>query len=212
MSSGRGRLGPVLLAWSHAPVADRFAEGRRLLAALVAELTGDPVVEVIRLCPWCGADDHGTPRVRRHPIAVSVSYAQEQVVVAAVRTADAASVGVDVEPAASAAKMGELALLFAPGSPPDLRGWTLLEAALKADGRGVNVEPSAVAFGPTATSVIGEAVVIGIPGRDEPVLAAEAAGPEGFVVSVAVLSAGAPTRGARAFRAARAGTVRPATT
>ena len=221
MSTGRGRLGPVLLGWTDAPAFDRFGVGRRLLAELVTELTGDADVEIFRACPRCGGHDHGMPRVRAHPVAVSVSYAQELVAVAAVRTADAASVGVDVEPVASAARVGELAPLFAPRSAPDLRGWTLLEAAVKADGRGFDIDPAAVAFGPTVTSMLGDAVMIDLPGREEPMIAAATAGPEGFVLSVAVrgvvapggavLSAGAPSRGARAFRGAPEVAVRPAT-
>lgn len=189
MSAGRNRLGPALIAWESASPDTRFAVGRSLMTKLVTELVGAADVEIFRRCPRCGSHEHGAPRVRDLPVAISVSYAGDMVAVAAIPTTDAAAIGIDIEPEASAARVGELARLFQPLAAPDLRGWTLLEAALKADGRGLNVDPSTVIFGDAERTVLGSAQLITVPGRAEPVAAAAVDGPAGFVLSVAVVAA-----------------------
>lgn len=206
MSAGRARLGPVLIAWRAASVTERFDAGRALLGELVRELTGAAEVEIFRHCPRCGSDDHGPPQVRGLPVAVSVSYAGEMVAVAAVRVMDAAAVGIDIEADGSAHRVEELGPLFAPHPVPDLRGWTLVEAALKADGRGLNVDPSTVRLDSAADTILGEGFAASRPDDAAPVTAAAAPGPEGFVLSVAVRApgaAGSPAASAAAARPAR---------
>jgi 4'-phosphopantetheinyl transferase len=189
MSAGRNRLGSALIAWELASPAARFAVGRSLMTSLVTDLVDQADVEIFRHCPRCGSHEHGAPQIRDLPIAVSVSYAGSMVAAAAIRTTDAAAIGIDIEPEASAARVGELALLFQPLPAPDLRQWTLLEAVLKADGRGLNVDPSTVVLGGSSRTVLGRARMAAIPGRAEPVAAAAVDGPSGFVVSVAVAGA-----------------------
>ncbi|WP_206446567.1 4'-phosphopantetheinyl transferase family protein [Agrococcus sp. KRD186] len=121
-------------------------EARDALRALVGVLAGvdEASVVVVQRCPDCGGP-HGRPVVMAPPAArdvgVSLAHAGEQHVVAAVR---GRRIGVDAEradaPPERLAALGELL-----GEHPDpLRRWTQVEAALKADGRGLRVEPGAV--------------------------------------------------------------------
>lgn len=167
------RVGPVSVAW--AASTDRRAAGRDLLRRLVADLGGGADATIGQRCDECGAADHGALYVVDRPIAVSVSYADPLVVVAAVRHEDAASVGIDVEP--DDRPIGDLAALFAPNAAPDLTVWTRIEAVLKATGRGIRMDPSTVRIDGDRT--------ISPPGFE----VATMAGPEGHIVSVAVAAA-----------------------
>jgi 4'-phosphopantetheinyl transferase len=155
-SSASGTPGPSALAWlgasqvrRHAALdgvrAARFAAGRWLLAQLVAELVPGAGIAFSSVCPRCGGD-HGPPVAVGLPVSVSVSYAASMVAVGAVHDRDAAGLGIDLESERPGAggRLLELAPLFAPRDPPDLRGWTMIEAALKADGRGLRVPPGDV--------------------------------------------------------------------
>lgn len=221
MTTGRASFGPVRLAWMDAarvadlPVgvlapfgpqqvrrfealsgvaAQRFLVGRRLLARLVADLSGadDPADGgFTTTCERCGAP-HGRPRFERAEVEVSVSYAGSVVAVAASRRADAAAVGIDIEDLTrgrSGSALTELAPLFAPAPPPDLEGWTLLEAALKADGRGVTVDLAHVRVGDPGSGRVPGSRAVRVPGRTDGIDAAVVAGPEGFVLSAAMSSA-----------------------
>lgn len=217
MAAGAGTFGPVHVAWADAAAAgavpldvltalgvqqarrfasmaggtaQRFLVGRAMLVDLVAELTGQDDLGFTTTCERCGAD-HGRPRLERVPIAVSVSYAGSMVAVAAARHSDAAAVGVDIEQVPDGGAHGrltELAALFAPARPPDMEGWTLIEAALKADGRGVAVDLSEVEVVEPAGRGPGRRAVR-IPGRSDPVDAAVVSGPAGFVLSAAMVRA-----------------------
>lgn len=168
---------------------------RELLTALVGELAPEVVatVTISRRCATCGAADHGAPIVGGAPVAVSIAYAGAAVAVAAAPQAEAAAVGVDLERVTAAgrhAPLAELGPLFAPGAAPSLEGWTLLEAALKADGRGLRVELAdcIIREAPAAASRDGAAEYeVGAPGRAGPIEAAVLPGPEGFVLSVAAI-------------------------
>ena len=124
--------------------AQRFLAGRSLLAGLIDELTDAVDLGFTTTCERCGAE-HGRPRLERAPVAVSVSYAGSIVAVAAAAPADAAGGGRRHRTRAGrgvrTAGCDELAPLFAPAPAPDIEGWTLIEAALKADGRGVHGRP-----------------------------------------------------------------------
>ncbi|MDN3497071.1 hypothetical protein QL996_14100 [Planococcus sp. APC 4015] len=164
--------GRVLIAWADAGTAD--PSGRRgvadaLLAKLVAALGESGTIG--RLCPTCGSTMHGRPVVDA-PVALSLGYAGALVAAAAARTAEAASVGIDIEP--DDREVGDLRALFAPRDAPDLAGWTRIEAVLKADGRGIRLDPSRVVIeGAQATH----------PGPFE---VATIDGPAGHIISVAV--------------------------
>lgn len=132
--------------------AERFVLGRVLVRVLAAELAGVPTasVRVSACCAECGGP-HGRPVVsgsdRLDRLAVSIAHCPDAVVVAA--SADG-PVGVDVEPASGSVERLR-AITEVAGAPfSDVRvadpvlHWTRVEAALKADGRGLTVDPRRV--------------------------------------------------------------------
>jgi 4'-phosphopantetheinyl transferase len=216
MTAGRARFGSARIAWvdsassaapplrvlerlgtsqiiRHASMraeeARRFLAGRALLVSLVDELTDIADLGFSTACERCGGD-HGGPRLERAPVAVSVSYAGSVVAVAAAVQTEAVSVGVDIErlPADGAARpLRELDRLFSPRPAPDIQGWTLIEAALKADGRGLAVDLADLEVGEEGTGVTSGSRAVRIPGRLDPVDAAVIPGPSGFVLSAAMV-------------------------
>jgi 4'-phosphopantetheinyl transferase len=218
MTVGRAQFGPIRIAWTDAAAspapdpeiierlgdaqvrrhaslsgaaAHRFAVGRALLAGLIGELTDAADLGFTTTCERCGAE-HGRPRLERVPVAVSISSAGSVVAVAAAAQTDAGAIGVDIErvPAGGAGtQLSELAALFAPAPPPDTEGWTLLEAALKADGRGIAVDLDGVHIGAIGTGRIAGSRAVRIPGRVDAVDAGLIAGPTGFVLSAAMVPA-----------------------
>ncbi|GAB3595765.1 4'-phosphopantetheinyl transferase family protein [Microbacterium tumbae] len=181
---GRAACGPVVLAWAPAPdPAARSLLGRELLGALLREL-GEGDTRIARRCAHCGSADHGRPYTVSERAVVSLSYAEGVAVVAVARSTDAGAVGVDVEPA-SAGPLTGLAALFAPDPPPDVRGWTVIEAAVKADGRGLRVPPGEVRRSGSDGSILpgGERVLL--PGG-RVLEAAAVSAPAGFLISVAI--------------------------
>lgn len=196
-----GRSGAALIAWTsaggHAAHPDDSAAiavsrhpealiaGRMLARTLLAELTGLHA-DTVRLesdCPDCGLP-HGKPRgvgaaARAH---VSISHAGGHTF--AVAALDHA-VGIDAEPAdASADRLAAIDAVAGASTDP-LRHWTRVEAVLKADGRGLRVDPRSVEVdGDTAT----------LEGRQFDLTAVEV---DGFVVSVARACEAALVPGAR---------------
>jgi 4'-phosphopantetheinyl transferase len=128
--------------------AEAFLAGRALLRELAGELLGvDPAaVPLSAPCPDCGRE-HGRPRIIGSDLRVSLSHGADAVVTAAV---GGARVGIDVESAT--AVVADLAPLI---PHPTLVGWTRIEAVLKADGRGLRVDPGAVRFTETEHGVVG---------------------------------------------------------
>ena len=134
---------------------DRFLLGRMLLRDLAAEAGGIPAeaVEVTAVCERCGAE-HGRPRLRwadaqAPPPTASLASCAHLVVAAIAPTGVA--VGVDVEPArvprgADAARRRAIVELIGGTPRMAVRRWVRAEAVLKADGRGLRVEPGQVAF------------------------------------------------------------------
>ena len=219
-ASGRAEFRPVCIAWTDAVAlvppsprvlerlgenqvrrhallngvaAQRFLAGRALLIELAEQLTDISDFAFTTRCERCGAE-HGRPRFERAPVAVSVSYAGGFVAVAAARIADAAAVGIDIERAPAAGSrvpMRDLGALFAPAPAPDVQDWTLIEAALKADGRGVTVDLAEVRVGETGSGRLAGSRAIRLPGRVDTVDARVIAGPSGFVLSAAMVPAAA---------------------
>ncbi|MBB2985186.1 4'-phosphopantetheinyl transferase family protein [Terracoccus luteus] len=149
----RERLG----ALQHPPTASAYATAHLLARDLVAGLTGirPRDVSVARDCPDCGAQ-HGRPRLPDHPgLHLSLSRTTSLVVVAATRRGP---VGVDVERVDGVAFDGfaEVALhpderhapdagaLGHAGRVADAVSWVRKEAALKALGVGLRVDPASV--------------------------------------------------------------------
>lgn len=219
MTVERNTIGPVRLAWAvatpdhgetlarfgesqqlrHAAMdparAARFATGRALLADALSALTPLDGIRLSSTCEQCGGD-HGRPRVFGDRFGVSVSYAGDMVIAAAARLDAVTAIGVDIEQVTSSERTAlvELATLFAPQPPPTLREWTLIEAAVKTDGRGLRVPASEVRLGDDSSVVLPGGFAVRMPGRAVPIEAAAAPAPAGFVVSVAVAPAAAPSR------------------
>ncbi|NQX11300.1 hypothetical protein HQQ80_06665 [Microbacteriaceae bacterium VKM Ac-2855] len=138
----------------HPHLAERFVVGRVLVRILIAELTGFHAgdITVSARCPDCGGP-HGrpepsTPDGLLPDLSVSIAHCASAVVAAA--SWDGA-VGVDVEPVGiTAERAGAITQVAgAPFSdslrPADpLLHWTRVEAAVKADGRGLRVDPRRV--------------------------------------------------------------------
>ena len=167
----------VDIAWAEVPPGSpRRAHAWRLLAGLLpagAEL-GNP-------CPRCGGP-HGPVVVSRAPFVASVTYAGDYAIVAVAATRKATALGIDAEPEHDARRdaAGMTGVLGA--GEATVRDWVRVEAALKADGRGLRVDPSRVVVVPAAdgwTAAVPEGGVY--TGWDVP-------GPPGILVSVAVLS------------------------
>ena len=141
----------VRVAWQTVP---REAARREIADSLVARIAGalpgarpdaslGAPVTVGRRCQRCGAADHGRPVVVGAPVLASVSYAGDLVVVAVAEASRVLAVGVDVEQT-ERGRADSLRGLITPGRGTSLRHWTRVEAVLKADGRGLSVEPGRV--------------------------------------------------------------------
>jgi len=149
-----------------AATATRFAVGRAALRVLVAELLTEKArsrdeeaaaiapadILVSATCEQCGGP-HGRPTVeapsrKGKPVSVSIAHCRAGVAVAASWNG---SIGVDVEVADVAAETLEsICTLVPPASRPagrrwePVQHWTRVEAVLKADGRGLLVDPAEV--------------------------------------------------------------------
>jgi 4'-phosphopantetheinyl transferase len=139
------------------PPADRparTAAGRAALRVLAAEIVGaDPADVTVRArCATCGGA-HGRPVLggsrALDGLHASVAHAGDVVVVAI--SADG-PIGVDAEPRDREAPPGMT-----------LAGWVRIEAVLKADGRGLAVDPARVRSAPDTTG--GDALVAWIDGE-----------------------------------------------
>jgi len=171
--------------------AQRFLAGRVMLLALITQLTDSDDLGFTTTCERCGAD-HGRPRLQHAPVAVSVSYAGPVVAVAAVRLGDANAVGIDIErrPLGKADEpLHELANLFGSATPPDIAQWTMLEAVVKADGRGIRLDLSTVHIGEPSSGVLPGSRAVRVPGREHGIDTMTLTGPAGFVLSAAIVPA-----------------------
>lgn len=111
--------------------ADAFLTGRLLVSVAL----DDPAPRLEASCGHCGSAEHGKPRLREQPIRVSISYAGGAVFVALADSGHVSALGLDVEEAGVASDDGAAA---------ELENWTATEAVLKADGRGLRVDPGEV--------------------------------------------------------------------
>lgn len=120
-----------------------FLAGRMLLRELAGDLTGitPGAVDLVAVCPDCGGP-HGQPVVVGSRLQVSLTHGPGVVAAAA---SWGAPIGIDLEP--RTADPGVLAALGTVTGTASVEHWSRVEAVLKADGRGLRVDPSRVAFG-----------------------------------------------------------------
>lgn len=115
----------------------------------------------------------------------SVTYAGAFAIVA---LSPAVAVGVDAELHHDARReVAGLQGVLGAGTEPDVRDWVRVEAALKADGRGLRVEPSSVRVHLGDTDVLPRRWTAGVPGRALPITGWDLTGPAGVLVSAAVV-------------------------
>ena len=124
------------LRWAPAAGDDRRTRGRALLRALVAELAGEAAAEIVASCPDC-ARPHGRPTAPGSGLHVSLAHCAA----GSLAVAAGVPVGVDVEGPADEATLDAIQAVAGVRS---LRHWTAIEAVLKADGRGLRVDPREV--------------------------------------------------------------------
>jgi 4'-phosphopantetheinyl transferase len=156
----------------------RFLVGRLLVNALVAELFPHATgwLASAGACQRCG-ELHAGVELEGVPARASVSYAANLVVVAVAPTSLVSRLGVDVETAdIDHQRALDLRRLLGASSEPVLRRWTRVEAVLKADGRGLLVDPGAVHLRQGGAWLAGESVSY---------VVAEVDGPPGYLISVA---------------------------
>ncbi|WP_341579261.1 chemotaxis protein CheY [Microbacterium schleiferi] len=161
---------------------------REVAWQLVRELIGQPGIRISNRCPRCGAD-HGPLEVEGAAVTASVSYAAEWAVVA-VAPAAAGTVGVDAEPEVDPRRdrTGLTGVLGA--GPATTRDWVRVEAALKADRRGLRVEPGLVRVTGTdgTDDETGASWRARVPGRANAIDGWDLDGPPGILVSTALAS------------------------
>ncbi|MFL6106318.1 MAG: 4'-phosphopantetheinyl transferase family protein [Marmoricola sp.] len=126
------------IVWSNANRASDWAVTDAVRAAL-----GTGEIRFGRLCPVCGAVDHGCPWATHDGYAVPVSLSRAGGHLLVVVAPDVSSVGVDVE-AASKIERNWPTMVVAPGERADspqerLALWVAKEAILKANGTGLTV-------------------------------------------------------------------------
>lgn len=144
-------LSPAERARYDGAPSDSFLLGRLLLRHLAAELigVGPAEVDLVAVCPDCGGP-HGKPQLIGSSLHLSLSHSAVAVVAAASWDGP---VGVDVEaldPSAAA-----LAAIGTVAGEESLERWTRVEAVLKADGRGLRVDPASVSFDGGTASIAG---------------------------------------------------------
>ena len=128
------------LRGSNARGAEALLMGRLLARSLAGDILGlDPAeVPLSAECPDCG-EEHGRPVVEGTRLHVSLSHGGGMTVAAA---SWGAAVGIDVERLDdSPQRLDAIETLTGQRS---LRHWTRVEAVLKADGRGLRVDPGNV--------------------------------------------------------------------
>ena len=144
-------LSPAERCRYDASPSDTFLLGRLLLRRLAGELIGvEPAaVGLVAVCPDCGGH-HGKPVIPGSALHVSLSHSAVAVVAAA--SWDAA-VGVDIERLDQSADV--LTAIGSVAGEESLARWTRVEAVLKADGRGLRVDPALVSFDGDLASIAG---------------------------------------------------------
>jgi 4'-phosphopantetheinyl transferase len=116
----------------------------------------------------------------------SVTYAGNFAIIGVARQDAATSLGIDGEPAVDPRRDAVgLGGVLGPGRTADVRAWTRVEAALKADGRGLRVDPGLVEVTARAGGWTAR-----VPGREQTLRGLDLGdGPPGVVLSAAMVTA-----------------------
>jgi 4'-phosphopantetheinyl transferase len=125
-----------------------------MLRELVAELDSvlPSSVQIEARCQDCGGP-HGQPRVLGSRVRISIAHCPAAIVVVA--THDRA-IGADVEVAAG--PTSRVDAIGAVTGTASLEHWTQVEAVLKADGRGLRVDPRSVEITGQDARVVGRGI------------------------------------------------------
>lgn len=176
--------GPFGIEVRWTPVTDR-ATRRDVAWDLLRTLLPDPAARITNECPQCGGP-HGPVRIGDADVRLSVAYAAGFAIVCV--ATGAASVGIDAEPEHDERRdAAGMTGIVRPDVRASVREWTRIEAVLKADGRGLRVDPAAVTITGTDDGVWLGAIDDSprrFTGRDLP-------GPSGVIVSAALEPLGA---------------------
>lgn len=150
------RLGPSdrnRLARLDGDARHRFLTGRVSALTAIGRLVGDPMdaSTIDARCAECGGP-HGRPEVSgtTGTVHVGIAHAAGRAFAVASRS----RIGVDAEPLDTPpARLDAIRALTRSGGGRPLARWTAIEAVLKADGRGLRVDPREVLVGRAAGSV-----------------------------------------------------------
>ncbi len=172
--------GPDLLRLDElAPgLRDRFVVGRLLVHALVAGLFPQATEWTVAAgpCRRCGRL-HAGVQLEGVPACATVSYAAGVAVVAVAPTSQVSRLGIDVEcTVAGLGRIEELRRALGASTEPILRRWTRVGAVLKADGRGLLIDPGSVHLRRGGAWIAGQPASYAV---------TEVPGPPGFHVSLA---------------------------
>lgn len=181
-----GRRGPIRLRWAVVPEG---TPRRETAWRLLRELIGVPGILITNPCPRCGGP-HGPVHVEGAPVSASVTYAAG-FALAATAPEGAGRLGVDAEPERDRRRdAAGMRGLLGEGRTPSVRDWVRVEAALKADGRGVRVEPARVRIDDADATLEGDSDPPHwrgrIPGLADAVAGWDLVGPPGILVSAAL--------------------------
>lgn len=171
------RVSPVRLAWSTVPpgTARRDVAWRLLREWAPGAALSNP-------CPRCGGP-HGPVRLDGSDLVASVTYAAGFALVGVAPGRLATALGIDAEPTTDPRRdAAGLQGTLGPGRPADVRSWTRVEAVLKADGRGLRVDPALVEIAESAAGWSAR-----LPDRFRPFTGLDLEGPRGIVVSAAIV-------------------------
>ena len=155
---------PETKGWEQAPEQTReWARERGQVSEGGGNLMQAVALEVV--CSRCGSSGHGKPSLPGVPVLVSIAYAGPTVFVALASADGCLALGIDAE--ALGLDSEKPALNSESPSPRvesdvecgpagDLERWTVVEAVLKADGRGLRVDPAEVEFDGDALARVGD--------------------------------------------------------
>lgn len=179
-------LDGVRVAWR--AVADA-ATRRDAAWTLLGEML--PGARVSNPCPRCGGP-HGPVRIAGVDAVANVAYTGAWAVVAVAEGTGVRALGIDAEtvpPPGDDDRMPRLSasLERVLGRSATLRDWVRVEAALKADGRGLRVDPAHVRL--DTAEAAPERWRARVAGRSIRVLGRDVPGPAGVLVSVAAVPA-----------------------